>query len=162
GTYTDRATFLQNVADGFYENPFNDATEGESPDLSYSQGGFAYTISTIVTGSNTPGLYNAPGLISTNSSGAKILVTFTGAPVTAVGGNFWASDVSVTPNGLDVVIELSNGTTETFTSTGPSDFRGFVTSAPITSITIDAPNPSDPQDGSWATMDNLIVGSIGQ
>jgi hypothetical protein len=160
GTYTDRTTFLTHVAAGFFENPFNDATPGASPDLTYTQGSISYTVSSsIPTGQTGGGLYNDTGLISTNGSGAAIVVTFTGSPVTAVGGNFWATDVNVAPNGLDVVITLSDGTTETFTSTGPADFRGFTTTAPITSITIDAPNPSVPTDGSWSTMDNLIVGS---
>ncbi len=160
GMYTDRATFVSHVAAGFYENPFNDAVSGPSPPLSYTQGGIAYTVSSSIPDGDTGGgLYNDTGVISTNGSGAAVVVTFTGTPVTAVGGNFWATDVNVTPNGLDVVITLSDGTTHTFTSTGPSDFRGFTTAAPITTITIDAPNPSVPTDGSWATVDNLIVGS---
>ncbi|MEO7064095.1 MAG: GEVED domain-containing protein, partial [Dokdonella sp.] len=160
GTYTTRADFLTHVAAGFYENPFNDATAGPSPPLSYTQGAIAYTVSSsIPDGTTGGGLYNDTGLISTNGSGAQIVVTFTGSPVTAVGGNFWATDVNVAANGLPIVVTLSDGTTETFTSTGPADFRGFTTAAPITTITIDAPNPSVPTDGSWSAMDNLIVGS---
>ncbi len=150
GVYTDRATFLANTQPGFYENDFADAVSGPSPPLNYSSGGFAYTVS-----ASADQLFNAPGLISTNQAAASIVVTFTGSPVTAVGGNFWASDVNVDPTGTAVTITLSDGTVETFTSTGPTDFRGFVTLVPITSITIDAPDVPSP---TWPTMDNLISG----
>jgi len=155
GTYTDRTTFLTHVAAGFYENPFNDAVPGPSPPLNYTNGSFAYTVD---ASSPAPagGLYNDTGLISTNVAADSIVVTFTGSPITAVGGNFWASDINMQPTGTVVTILLSDGTTVAFTSTGPADFRGFTTALPITSITIDAldvPNPA------WPTMDNLIIGT---
>ena len=125
------------------------------PPLNYTNGSFAYTVD---ASSPAPagGLYNDTGLISTNAAADSIVVTFTGAPVTAVGGNFWASDIAMQPTGTVVTILLSDGTTLAFTSTGPADFRGFTTALPITSITIDAldvPNPA------WPTMDNLIIGT---
>ncbi len=150
GTYTDRATFLQNTQPGFFENAFVDAVSGASPPLNYSSGGFAYTVS-----ANPGQLFNAPGLISTDQAAASIVVTFTGNPVTAIGGNFWATDINVNPTGTTVTLTLSDGTVETFTSTGPTDFRGFVTLVPITSISIDAPDVPSPI---WPTMDNLITG----
>lgn len=154
GVYTDRATFLQNVSPGFYEEDFAAVPVGNAgPSLSFSGNGFGYTVTAVGTGSNN--LFNDPGIISTDSAVDAILVTFTGAPVTAVGGNFWATDVSVLPTGTDVTITLSDGTVETFTSTGPGDFRGFVTAAPITTIQIEAP---DVPAFAWSTMDNLIVG----
>lgn len=154
GIFTDRATFLQNVSPGFYEEDFVDVPVGPAgPSLSFSGNGFAYTVTAVGAGSNN--LFNDPGIISTDSAVDAILVTFTGAPVTAVGGNFWATDINVLPTGTDVTITLSDGTVETFTSTGPADFRGFVTAAPITSIQIDAP---DVPVNAWSTMDNLIVG----
>jgi uncharacterized repeat protein (TIGR01451 family) len=154
GVYTTRATFLENVSAGFYEEDFASVPGGPGgPSLSFSGNGFAYTITAVGAGTNN--LFNDPGVISTDSAVDAIVVTFTGAPVTAVGGNFWATDISVLPTGTDITITLSNGTVETFTSTGPSDFRGFVTAAPITSITIDAP---DVPANAWSTMDNLIVG----
>jgi hypothetical protein len=150
-TFDNRTDFLAATAAGYFENPFDDVVPGLSPALSYTQDGWAYTVD-----STTPdNLFNDTGLISTNFAADAIIVTFTGDPVTAVGGNFWASDISVLPTGTDVVITLSDGTTEQFTSTGPSDFRGFTTAAPITSITIDAP---DDLTNAWSTMDNLIVG----
>ncbi len=163
GTYDDRATFITHVGSGFFENPFDDAVPGLSDDLNYSQGGFAYTVGTETPcdmGTGDGCLYNDTGLISTSSATDQIVVTFTGNPVTAVGGNFWATDINVVPTGTSIVITLSDGTTETFSPPDQTGFRGFTTAVPITSITIDAPD-DDPVNGPfyWSTMDNLIVGS---
>jgi hypothetical protein len=150
-TYTDRTTFLQNVAAGYYENDFADAVPGPSDPLNYTSGSWAYTVS-----ASSDQLYNDTGLISTNLAADQIVVTFTGAAVTAVGGNFWSTDISVTPTGTDTTLSLSDGTVETFTSTGPTDFRGFTTAGAVTSLTVEAP---DDVVTAWPTMDNLIVGA---
>ncbi|MEO7433746.1 MAG: hypothetical protein ABIR62_17405, partial [Dokdonella sp.] len=154
-TYTDRTEFLTHVAAGSYENGFDDAVSGTSPPLTYTSGGWAYTVD---ASSPAPagGLYNDTGIISTNLAADSIVVTFTGDPVTAVGGNFWATDISVQPTGTDITVTLSDATTETFTSTGPTDFRGFTTAAPVTTLTIEAPDVPSP---AWGTLDNLIIGA---
>lgn len=154
--YTDSASFIAALAPGYFSNPFNDTVNGPSPNLSYSQNGYSYTVGTQPGA--VSGLYNAPGLISTDNSGDSIFVEFTSGNVFAVGGNFWATDVSVLPTGTDVTVTLSDGTSVTYTSSGPSDFRGFISDVAITSITIDAPSLA-PNDGLWATMDNLTVGA---
>ncbi|MGN6518519.1 MAG: hypothetical protein ACTHK2_03740, partial [Dokdonella sp.] len=158
-TYTDRAEFITHVAAGFFENDFSDVgnSSAAEPARTYSSGGFGYTIDTTPTPDD---LWFFPGVITTNGSGDQIVVTFTAGTVTAVGGNFFASDIDgVAIPGNEVDLMLSDGTTETFSTTDENDYRGFTTAAPITSITIDAPNPSDPTDSSWSTMDNLLVGT---
>ncbi len=153
--FNDSASFLGALSDS-YTNAFDDAIPGPSFDLSYSNGTYSYDIS--ADGPALGGLYNDTGLISTNNAGDGILVTFTSGNVTAVGGNFWATDILVFPTGTDVTITLSDGTIESFTSSGPSDFRGFTSNVAIDSIFIDA---IDSVGGTpyWATMDNLIVGT---
>lgn len=154
GTHTDLASFLQNVQPGYYQESFTGIPVGVAgPSLSFASNGFAYTVTASGPGSNT--LFNAPGVISTSSLADRLVVTFIGAPVTAVGGNFWGSDQFFVPNSGVMTLTLSDGTVETYSSTGPDDFRGFVTAAPITSIAIDVAYVSA---DSWPTMDNLIVG----
>jgi hypothetical protein len=151
GIYTDRDEFLADVAPGFYEEAFTGVPVGDAgPFLDFSDGNFSYTVS--VTESV---LFNDTGVVSTGNPTDLLVVTFTGAPVTAVGGNFWGTDISFGATATDVTLTLSDGTVETFTATGPTSFRGFVTAAPITSITIDA---SDLPVEAYSTMDNLIVG----
>ncbi|HUD41558.1 MAG TPA: GEVED domain-containing protein [Dokdonella sp.] len=156
--YTDRTAFLAAIGATFYEEAFTSIPTGpvNSP-MPFSGSGYSYTVFTQAGA--VSGLYNDPGIVSTDNAGDQIVITFT-TPVNAVGGNFWATDVSVAPTGTPVVVTLSDGTVETVTVTGASTFRGFTTSAPITSLTIDAP---EAVPGSapffWSTLDNLIVGS---
>lgn len=158
--YTDLASFLANTQAGYFYNPFNDAVTGPSAPLNYGPvGGYAYTVDTIGPGNTAPlsGLYNDIGVISTDNSADLIRVTFTGAPVTAIGGNFWSTDISVQPFASTVTIALSNGDVESFASTSAADFRGFTTNVAITSITIDAADISPAFV--WSTLDNLYVGT---
>jgi hypothetical protein len=150
--YTDEASFLGNVGAGYSFNAFDDVVGGLASSLSYSLNGFAYDITAV--GSNSD-LFNDVGLVSTNVASDAILVTFTSGNVTAVGGNFWSSDIWVEPLQATVVITLSDGTVIDFESTGASDFRGFTSDTLITSIQIDA---VDGFDVAWSTMDNLYVG----
>ncbi len=153
--YTDLASFMANVAPGSYSENFAGVPTGSVPSLNFGPvNGFAYTVGATGLGSNN--LFNDPGIVSTDSALDSLIITFTGAPVTAVGGNFWASDISFFPTGTDITINLSDGTNVSYTSTGPADFRGFISNVAITSMTIDAP---DVPANAWATMDNLVVGS---
>jgi hypothetical protein len=153
--YTDLASFMANVAPGSYSENFAGVPTGAVASLNFGPvNGFAYTVG--ATGLGTNQLFNDPGIISTDSAVDSILVTFTGAAVTAVGGNFWASDINFFPTGTGITINLSDGTNVSYTSTGPSDFRGFIANVAITSIQIDAP---DVPGNAWATMDNLVVGA---
>lgn len=156
GIFDSRDEFLTHVATGYYENAFDDVTTGPSDPLSYSQGGFEYTIST--QDGALSGLYNDVGVISTDQASDKIYITFT-TPVTAVGGNFWATDISVQPTGTSVVLTFSDGTEETVDVTDASTFRGLTSATPITSLTFDAPDAGTSGPFYWATLDNLIVGN---
>lgn len=161
GLYTDRAAFLTRIEPGYFENPFTNVTvRTYGIGYRYRQGELAYTMATDLLPIDGGGFlsYTIPGVIVAYDARAKIVVTFTDGDVTAVGGNFWASDADEAPSVTNVTIALSDGTSETFIASGRSDFRGFTTALPIGSITIDAPDPSSSSVWSWATMDNLIVG----
>ena len=152
--YTDLVSFMANVQAGSFSNGFDTVPVGDAgPSLNFGPvNGYAYTVSATNGGT----LFNDPGIVSTNTATDALLITFTGAPVTAVGGNFWASDIIFLPTGSDITINLSDGTNVSYTSTGPNDFRGFISDVAITSMTIDAP---DVPGNAWATMDNLVVGA---
>ncbi len=153
--YTNQATFVSQLAAGYSFNPFNDVVAGPSGPLSYSIGGFSYVVSTQP--GSLSGLYNDPGVISTDNASDQILVTFTSGNVTAVGGNMWSTDILVQPVPSTVTITLSDGQIRTFNSTLPTDFTGFTSGVTITSILIDAGNTAT-GGPAWATLDNLYVG----
>jgi hypothetical protein len=155
--YTDPSTFFSNTAPGIYFEDFTSVPAGFAPSLAFGPfNGYSYSIVSDLDG----GLYNAAGVVSTNFSDEKLKISFTGATVTAVGGNFWCTDEFFNVIPSKVTIELDDGTTESYDSAALSDFRGFISDTPILSILIDAEDP-DPTNAifAWPTLDNLYVGA---
>lgn len=151
GVYTDRTLFMAEVAPGALQPAFTQIGSISEPAV-FSNAGYAISIAS----SNANGLFGEPGgIITPNNAGVDLVVTFTSGSVTAVGGNFWITNASVAPVVSSVTIELSDGTSETYSATGPSDFRGFITAAPITRITFRGTG----LDVQWSTLANLVVGS---
>lgn len=161
GIYTDRAAFLTRVEPGYFENPFTNVTVRTfGIGYRYRQGDLAYTLATDLLPIDGGGFltYTMSGVITTYDARAKIVVTFTGGEVTAVGGNFWATDADEAPIAMNVTIALSDGSSETFVASSRSDFRGLTSAVPITSVTVESGDSQSPAIFSWTTMDNLIVG----
>lgn len=148
-TYTTSASFLANVLPGSYTETFADDSFSGDPSAGFTGGAFAYTVSA------PGGLYGNTILIGTNLPNEALTITFTGAPVTAVGGNFWATNISDAFQAQPVVVTLSNGTTTSFTPTSATvnSYRGFTTALPITSLTLTS------TASVYAGMDNFTVGS---
>ena len=151
GVYTDRAGFMAQLAAGALEPVFSDLGPIAEPKV-FSNAG--YTIE--LRSGNNNGLWGEPNAIITpNTAGVDIVVDFTVGEVTAVGGNFWITNAAVAPVAANVTIELSDGTTEQYDAAGPSDFRGFITAAPITRITF----KGTATNSQWSTLSSLVVGS---
>ncbi len=151
-TYTTPATFAPMVAAGSYFEDFNDELVfGGEPTANFAGGAFSYTVS-------APGttLYGEGSFIGTAGANLALVVTFTGAPVTAVGGSFYATNFSDQLQAVPITITLSNGSVTTFTPTSlVNSFRGFTTTSPITSLTL-----SPPGGGLYGGIDSLRVGSV--
>ncbi|RVU44264.1 PEP-CTERM sorting domain-containing protein [Rubrivivax rivuli] len=147
-TYTSAATFLANVAPGSYTEGFADPFFSGEPSATFTGNGFTYTVSA------PGGVYGNGTLIGTNLPTETLTVTFSGATVTAIGGNFWATNISDVFQPVPVTLTLSDGTTTTFTpvSETTGSFRGFTTTLGITSMTIAS------TAGVYAGMGNLTVG----
>ncbi len=149
--YTTTGAFLANVQPGYYGENLTSVPPGIVGTLNIGPvNGFAYDVS-----GSSDDLFNGNGFVSTNVAADSLVITFTGAKVTAVGGNFWATDIWFNKIDTNMKIELSNGAVEAFFSTATSDFRGFTSNIPIVKLTIDA---LDSPSLAWPTMDNLIVG----
>lgn len=156
-TFTDQASFLANVQPGYYLETF-DSLPGYTdlgPSVSFSGNGFSYDAT------NPDGLYTTtPTMsgdvaLSTYDSGQSITITFTGAPVTAVGGDIYGSDISGNYTAGAITMQLDDGSSITLPNPSPTSFAGFIASSPIASVTI-FPEGFDP--GYYATLNNLIVG----
>lgn len=168
-TFDDRDAFLAAVAPGYETNAFTALRTG------YVHGplpfGTAYPYTVTAAPSYDIGdfyLFDGAGELSTVSAGdtSALTITFTGAPVTAIGGNVWGQmfqnltsiEMNLQPP-TAIRIELADGSVETFTATSQQDFRGFVSTRPIHSLTVSAPLADGDGDFVWGVFDNLVVGS---
>lgn len=144
--YTSSASFLANVLPGSYTENFNGLTN--PPPTAFANGGFSYTVSA------PNGLYASGDFLGTNQIDEALTITFTGNAVTAIGGNFYSSDLDDDFQAVSMTITLSDGTIEIFTPTSASDsYRGFTAQLPFTSLVISAPGQS-----LYAGLDNLTIG----
>lgn len=148
-TYTTSASFMAQVASGAYSENFNSwVTDPPAGALVFSSGGFSYSAFA------TDDLYLSAGYLGTSQINQALTLTFTSGNVTAVGANFFATNISDAFQAVSVTLTLSDGTVSTFTPTSMADgFRGFTSSTPITSLTFSAPGQS-----LYASLDNLTVG----
>jgi hypothetical protein len=160
--YTTLASFLANVAPGAITETFNGAAFAPGSLLaspfSFAVGGT--TVTATAAGGSTP-IYISESAGPTgkwlgNAFGNQALtLTFSGAAVTAIGGNFFLSNSADAFVSGPMSISLSDGTSVTFTPGAFTDFRGFVSAgAAITSVTMAAPGTSR-----FNSVDNLVLGS---
>jgi hypothetical protein len=159
--FADRDAFLAALAQGRVENAFDDVVAGASGGLRYTQGRIEYVIYTQFFADGP--LYNGDGFVSTERVGDSIVVTQLGTPVTAIGGEFHATDFFLAPIDGDITLELDDGTFETIKSAGAGAFRGFISIAPIGRLTISAAAAAESLDGAsspdrWPALDNLVIG----
>jgi len=154
---TDEADFLAQVVPGYYLEDFNGYSYGSYVEPTLALGpvnGFSYVISAVGAGSNN--LYSGDGNMSTDSAADALRIDFTGAPVTAIGGFFFAGNINGDYIVNDVVITLSDGSTTTLSPYGADDFAYFLSpNNPILWMEINAPNGAAP---AWPTMDHFYVG----
>jgi len=151
--YTDEAEFLAALSGPFFLEEFDGYTYGSYSEASLVLGpdanGFSCTITPWPEGDL---LYSGDGNMSTNRAGDALRATFTGTPVYATGGWFFAGNISGDYINQPVIITLSDGTVHQFTPANTTTFRGFIADVPLTFINIEA--PTDPATA-WPTMDHF-------
>ncbi len=154
--YTSESAFLSSIAPGYYLEQFSGFSDGDplggdpSPTdyNSPTVNGFSWNV-------HAPnGLWSLSGALSAAYPYEALVITFRGAPVTAVGGIFEATDFEgqPIPGGL-VHVALADGTTQTVTSSG---FAGFTSTTAIQSISI---TPVACDEGNWSAFRHLYVGT---
>jgi hypothetical protein len=150
--YTDEASFVAAIPSGYYLEDFSSFAKDANPASPLSMGpvnGFSYDIS--AAGS----LYSGGGNMSSANIIVPIVITFTGDPVYAVGGNFWLTNLDFSTATGSLTLSVADGlpTEVTLIDATPATFRGFVSTAPIASITL---TPAV----QFATLDNLYVAGV--
>ena len=126
--------------DGFYASPLTGSTGG---------------ISWSATATN--GLFVQGGLFSTNN---PVAATFTFAPgVMSVGANIFGTNNSFISLPARITVTLADGSSYIASTSGPTDFVGFISNgAAISSLTMAA---SDTAPGDiYVTADNMYFGVV--
>lgn len=145
--YTSSSSFLAQVAPGAYTESFNGLATPAAGAAVFSGGGFSYSLFA------PSDLYASGDFIGTSQINEALTISFLGSNVYAVGGNFFATNISDAFQAVQISLSLSDGTTVSFTPTSLVDsYRGFVSTTAITSLTISAPGQS-----LYAGLDNLTV-----
>lgn len=151
--YNSPASFNAVLAPGSYLETFTQGGIDSGALFSYGGGGYGYDV-TADAGAST--VYRSGSLIGNNLPNLSLTVTFTSGNVTAVGGQFFITNISDAFQAQSVSLNLNDGTSVTYLPTGVADsFRGFVSTVPILSLTMGAPGPGQV----YNSLDNLVVGS---
>lgn len=159
--YFSEAAFLAAIQPNFYLEDYSSYTYGSplnGTQTSQAYGptnGYAYTVT------NANGLWSNLSALSTNSAHTANVVTFDPNynPVTAIGGNFTATDINGNIIPGTVTITDANGATWTLTGQTGSSFFGFTSTVPIVSAAFNCPNLNDGVNR-WVQMDHFYVGQI--
>lgn len=97
--------------------------------------------------------------VSQNQENFPVVVGGISLPINAIGGYFFNTDSDIVPVNGTLALSLtdSGGTysfgTPTSPTTGPGTYFGFITTAPITALSMDSAT-----SGSWAGVAKLTVG----
>ncbi len=152
--YTDEGAFLAQLGN-YYLEDFDWSYYGAVyPDTTLPMGpvdGFSYDLYAYL------GLWGGDGNMSTNNATDTLDIIMTGDPVYAVGGFFFGSDISGLYIAESVTVNLSDGQSHTYTPSSGTDFLGFTSAVPITSLSIDA---DDTFQNAWSAVDHLYVGNL--
>jgi hypothetical protein len=152
---TNPGVFLSDVAPGYYLEEFNFGTTGlvASPYSSPTVNGFAWQATAGGGLWSLTSVVSTSEALSTNVSTDSLRFTFTGAPVTAVGGTFYSTDEFGGLINQNITVALNDGSTFTVLGSG---FIGFLSQVPIAYLEADGINSSALN---WPAVDDLYVGT---
>jgi hypothetical protein len=158
--YTSQASFSAAVTnsgiDTFAGLSITSATPGP---LTRSAGSYGYTATATTNDFFGAGSTADPWLSVATSTDSIRFSNFTGGTMSAIGGNFFNSNLDglFAAGNITLVATDASGATLTQTITGASSgsFLGFTSTSAITSLVVTAVQPTS---GSlWPTVDNLTL-----
>lgn len=130
--------------------------ESEEP-ITFTTGSFSYSAS------SAKGLYTVGSVadvwLSNNVAFESLVLTFSPSSVSAVGGNFFATDFDGFLASGNVTVETADGSVFTVFDAQKDSFVGFVSTSRILSLSVTADNTSAPAL-IWPTANNLIIGGM--
>ena len=153
--YTNEVEFTSAIDPAFYLEDFDDFQYGVQLNGSQTTwtapGASGYGWDAY----SPQGLWSLDGALSTNDEQETLSLSFTGAPVTAFGGIFFATDLSgfVIPNSL-VTVRLSDGQSYQINSSG-SEFVGWTGNSAISGVDLSVESIAN----TWVAVDHIFTGS---
>ena len=123
---------------------------------SFSVGGISVSASTGGNGLASVGSLSDKW-ISTVLATDALEFSFSGTPAYAVGGYFFGNNFSGFFTAGDVTVATNDLTSTTVINATTTSFVGFVSSAPITSLSVTAVQPSG--DTLWPTLNDMVFGA---
>jgi hypothetical protein len=147
--YYNLGDFLAAIEPDYFFDDFSWCGWGTVSEPQYQFGpvnGYSYTAFAL------NGVFSIPGAMSTNTAEDPLILTFDGVPVTAVAGDFFATDFDGNPMPTTVTVSLDDGTVVDLVY--PTVFVGFTSPVPMVSLTITCGG------GYWPTYDNFYVGTL--
>ena len=156
--YTSQASFNAATTASGVDNytGFSVVSSTPSP-IARSAGAYSYTAAAETTtffGAGTP----ADPWLSTNTATDSITFFNFGPSISAIGANFFGSNISGLFQSGDIALSLTDSlgvTTHAIINATTSSFVGFVSDGTITSLTVEAVQPGT--GFLWPTVDNLTL-----
>jgi hypothetical protein len=137
---------------------FSTVSATSSP-ITRSAGAYSYTAAVETTNFFGAGTTADPWL-STNTATDSITFFNFGPSISAIGANFFGSEINGTFKSGDIALSLTDSlgvTFHTIINATTSSFIGFVSDGTITSLTVEAVQPSPGSGFLWPTVDNLTL-----
>jgi hypothetical protein len=161
--YTSEASFLAAINPTYYLENFNNFTFGSplAGDASWAApgaNGYGWTATTLNSAGTAAGggLYSNVGALSTNVANDRLVLTFSGSPVSAFGGNVANSDINGALIPGTVTITLSDNTTQSIVfPTAAEGFLGWAGPQVITSVQLFATGTTN----NWVQLDHAYTGA---
>ena len=125
--------------------------------INFTTGSYSYWAS------SPRGLYTVGSVadvwLSNNFALEPLLLSFSPSSVTAVGGNFFATDFDGLAASGSVTVATDDGSVVTVFDTQKDSFVGFVSTSRILSLSVTADN-APPRAFMWPTANNLVFGEV--
>lgn len=161
--HTSQATFLAAITNAG-TGTFNDLSQTlyNSP-LNRTAGSFGYQVT--ATNGLYPGNTGGNVFMSTNTATETLgFVNFTGG-ANAIGGRFFSSNIAglftSSPQITLTFTDSAGSVAEVILNPQVNSFRGFTTTATMTSLTVTGFNPAGTSSFYWPSVDDLTLGNFG-
>lgn len=155
--YTSQSAFLAAVSNVGVDT-FNDLPLSSAPSPIFrNAGSYSYT-GTVSTTSFFQAGTTADVWLSTNTATDTITFNAFSGGASAIGGNFFGSDINGAFLSGDLTLvatDASGSVTQTLTSATTTGFLGFVSTGPLSSLTITSVQPVS--GFLWPTVNNLTL-----